>query len=137
MERVDIGGKSFSVTWSLSKNRNAWVRLKGEIIAISLPSRWPETERKRIGQELLEKAVRSIEKGKWKIGERSKLEFYHGQKVTALGKGYEVVFVPGKRFGARIDGGRIEVRVVEGHHSKSKKASALVKKRMVEALMPA
>jgi predicted metal-dependent hydrolase len=136
VESVKIGDRSYSISVSLSGNRNAWVRLKGDIIALSLPSRWPVSERKRIGDELLSKAIRSIELGRWKPVERGKIEFSHGQRVSALGKSFEIVFISGKRFGARIQDDRIEVRVVETHQSKTKVASALARKRMIEALMP-
>lgn len=135
--KLEINGRMFSVSWELSRNRNAWARLKGETIVIRLPSRWPKSERKEIGEKLLKRVVRSIEKGKWKPEDNQKVEFSHGQKLMAFGRQFEIAFIPSDRFGSkRVKGKLVEVKVVEDHPEKTKMASNLAKKRIVEAVMP-
>ena len=137
MEKLEINNRMFSVSWELSRNRNAWARLKGETIVISLPSRWPKSERKEIGEKLLKRVVRSIERGKWKPEDSKRIEFSHGQRLIALGKEFEIVFIPSERFGSRkVKAKRVEVEVVEDHRERDRIVSDLVRKRIVEALMP-
>ncbi|MEW6748324.1 MAG: M48 family metallopeptidase [Candidatus Micrarchaeota archaeon] len=134
---MEINGRTFSIILSLSKNRNAWARLRGDRIAISIPSRWPVSERKRSAEDLLKRAVRSIEKGRWKPGNNSKIELSHGQMVHALGRRFAIRFVPSDAFGSRVSkDGVVEIRVEERHPDKAKLASAHAKRRIVEAVMP-
>lgn len=136
METIGINGKQYAVNRILTRNRNAWARLRDNVLTISIPSRWPEREKKRIGDELLRKAVSSIEKGKWTGEAVSKLRFSHGQRLSALGREFELVFVPSSRFRTRVVGDRIEVSVNDAHGEKNARASEAVKRSIIRTLMP-
>ncbi len=138
VESVAIGGRQFAIMRIASSNRNATARLKGETIVISLPSRWPASERERVGASLLKRAVRAIEKGRWKpdrMGKAGKARFFHGQRLRALGREFDVVMVRGSRFGARAADGRIEVRAAE-HPDADTRISELVRREITRELMP-
>ncbi|HSB47033.1 MAG TPA: M48 family metallopeptidase [Candidatus Bilamarchaeum sp.] len=133
---IEIGGTTFSVDTVPSANRNAVAKLRGRTIVISLPSRWPASEKERVWKSLLGRAVRAIERGKWKPESSSKVEFSHGQKIFALGKEFEIAFVPHSRFRSRTVGRRIEINTVEGHPEMASRASRLVRRELEKALMP-
>jgi predicted metal-dependent hydrolase len=135
VESVTINGKSFAIMRIASGNRNATARLKDGAIVISLPSRWPARERERVGANLLKRAARAIEKGKWKLQKGGKARFFHGQRVRALGREYEIVIARGSRFGAKAQGGRIEVRAAE-HPGADMRISELVRREITRELMP-
>ncbi|MEW6035517.1 MAG: SprT family zinc-dependent metalloprotease [Candidatus Micrarchaeota archaeon] len=132
---IEIAGKKYAVERTLSRNRNAWARLRRGTIRISIPARWPAHERERTGEDLLRRAIRSIETGRWKDDANTKVGFRNGQRISAMGRDFGVEFLPSGRFGCRLDGGRISVRVVETHPDKEKKASALIRRKIVEAVM--
>jgi predicted metal-dependent hydrolase len=136
VECAEINGRTFLITHVLSRNRNAWARLKEDTIVISLPSRWPKAERERIAARLEKRAIRAIERGKWGPAHAAKLKFFHGQRFSAMGKELEIAFVPSKRFWGRVKGNRIEVKVDDSHPEKETIASKLAGKRIVENLMP-
>lgn len=131
-ETVCICGKAYPIRRSLSSNRTASAKLKGGAIHISVPARWPKSEKERISSDLLGRAVKAIEKGRWKEEQCSRVLFSDGQKVVALGREMEITFIPANRFGSRLAGGRLEVRVVENHPKKAEMASRLARKRIVE-----
>ena len=138
MESATINSRTFPIMRIASSNRNATARLKDGAIVISLPSRWPASERERIGASLLKRAIRAIEKGKWKPdlqGRRGKAKFFHGQRISALGRQYDIVVARGSRFGARTGDGRIEVRAAE-HPEADARISELVRREIVRQLMP-
>lgn len=135
VDKIEIAGTAFPIECLLTGNRNAWARLREGRIVISIPSRWPESERKKTFSNLLKRAVRSIEKGKWKAGQR-KTEFFHGQKLIAMGGELEMAFVPARRFGCAAQDGMVEVKVVHGHPEAEKRAFALARKGIIRILMP-
>jgi predicted metal-dependent hydrolase len=134
---IVINGKTFIVSRTLSGNRNAAARLRGGVIQISLPSRWPAHEKERVADNLLRRSIRAIESGKWRLDAGAKVSLSNGQRVTVMGIPFDIAFVPGTRFGSRTVGGRIEVRMDSSHQRAIEKASALARKRLVEAAMPA
>lgn len=136
MDSVVINSRTYAINRVLSRNRNASARLKDGVIVVSLPARWSVKDKEEIGSDLLGRAIRSIEKGRWNPDANKKSGFSHGQKVNALGKQFEIVFVPGARFRAKCDGGRIVVKVNEAHPKKEEKISSLVRKRITETVMP-
>ncbi len=136
MDSVVINSRAYAITRILSRNRNASARLKDGAIVVSVPARWPAREREEVGSDLLRRAIKSIEKGRWSPEGSKKSEFSHGQKVKALGKEFEIFIVPGARFGVRNDGGRILVKVNEAHPKKQEKISSLVRKKITDAVMP-
>ena len=136
MEQIAISGKEYSVNRLESKNKNAWGRLRGDTIVISIPSRWPKKEKDETFADLLKRAVRAIEKGKWSPQKTKKLEFSHGQRISALGKEFEISFISSKRFGSAFDGDILRIKVVENHPYKQKIASKLAQKKLAEALKP-
>ncbi|MDD5340533.1 MAG: M48 family metallopeptidase [Candidatus ainarchaeum sp.] len=135
MESVAIGGRTFAIMRIASSNRNATARLKGETIVISLPSRWQASERERVGASLMKRAVRAIEKGRWKPGRAGRARFFHGQRLRALGREFEIIMARGKRFGAKAKGQRIEVRAAE-HPDADTRISGLVRREITRELMP-
>jgi predicted metal-dependent hydrolase len=136
VEETEIGGRTFKISRVLSRNRNAWARLKDDTIVISLPARWPGAEKERVGGNLLRRAIRAIAKGRWKIEGSRKVTFTHGQKLSAMGKEFELMFIPSGRFGKRARGQRIEIMVDDAHPKKHEKASALARSCLICELMP-
>ncbi len=136
MERVEINGRKFTVCRILSKNRNANARLKGNSIVVSIPSRWSRAEREKTEENLLRRAIKAIAKGRWNPEAHKKMLFSHGQRARAMGKEFDIVFMPAKKFGSRARGSRIEVKVDESHPQYQRKASDLVRRRIAESLMP-
>lgn len=136
MEGIEINGKNFRICRILSKNRNASARLKDDTIVVSVPSRWPRAEKEKTFSSLLRRAVKAIANGSWNPDAHKKIVFSDGQRLRAMDREFEVVFIPAKRFGSRIRDGKIEVKVDEGHPQKHKKASDTVRRRIIESLMP-
>lgn len=133
---VEIGGRTFRVSTIASSNRNAVARLKGRTIVISLPSKWPASEKERIWNNLYRRAVRSIERGRWRPENSRKLGFSHGQTIVAMGNEFEIALMPHRNFRSRTLGRKIEVGVVEDHPETSERASRLVRKELERNLMP-
>ncbi len=134
---VIIGGKRFQVSRTLSRNRNAAAKLRGGTIHISLPSRWPSGEKERVAENLLRRSIKAIESGRWRDEAQTRVAFSHGQTVTAMGMPFDISFVPGSRFGSRVRGSRIEVRTDDAHPEKDARASAIVRRKIIHAAMPA
>lgn len=142
MESIVINGRAFGVARVLTDNRNATARLRDGQIVIGVPSRWPAREKERVAASLLKRAARAIEKGRWKpdLAGKGRARFFHGQRLKALGREFEVLVLDGRRFGARLRDGRIEVRAplrVQMHAQKEKKVAGLVRREITRALMPA
>lgn len=135
MESIDINGVSFRISRIFTKNRNASARLREGAIIISLPSRWPEREKERVGTDLLKRAIAAIGKGRWNPQTNTKPRFFHGQKLKALGNEFELVFIQGKKFRGSTKQGKIEIRVPE-HPQKNEKISKIVRREIVKSLMP-
>ena len=135
---IEINGKRFTLIREASRNRNAWARLREDILTITIPSRWPEPEKRRIGDELLAKAMKAIEKGRWTGVSAKKVGFSHGQKLELMGRALEIEFVSAGRFRAKMtDGGsRLVVMMDESHPKKHEKASAIAKGCIIGMLMP-
>lgn len=136
MNCIEINGRTFLINHIMSRNKNAWARLKGNTIVISLPSRWPEAEREKIAARLEKRAIRAIERGRWGSAPPRKLMFFHGQKLNIMGNELEITFVPSKRFRSRVKGNIIEVKVDDNHPEKDRIASKLARRKIVESLMP-
>lgn len=136
MEKVRINGKDFPVLRLTSANRTASARLKGGSIVISVPSRWPRGEKERVSANLLGRAIKAIGTGRWNEGGAAKVAFKDGQKVEALGKELEIVFMPSQRFRSRLRENRVEVCVVEGHPEMEEVAARLARRRIVQDAMP-
>jgi predicted metal-dependent hydrolase len=135
VESAIINGRTFGIIRIATGNRNATARLRNGSIVIGLPSRWPAGERQKIGESLLKRAIRAIETGKWKLEKAGKAKFFHGQRLSALGKEYEITLTKGRRFGAKASDGRIEVRTAE-HPRADERVSALVRREISRELLP-
>lgn len=135
METTEIAGKAFTIERVLTRNKNATARLRDEKIIISLPSRWPLSEQEKIEADLLKRAIKSIEKGRWNINAGKKMEYSHGQRFVILGKEFEISFVQSKRFGVEIVGRKVEVRIND-HPNKNKIVAGLIRKKISALLMP-
>jgi len=136
VESVTINGRDYAIVRTPSDNRNAVARLRGGNIVITLPRRWPNSERERVAANLLKRAVRAIEKGNWSPERATRVAFAHGQRVTAFGRELAVVFVPGRRFGAKVRDGKLEVRVDEAHSHKGERAAAAARRAITKTFMP-
>ncbi len=133
---MEINGRDYKVVLTLSSNRNAWARLRGDSIVISVPSRWPRHERERVASNLEKRAVRAIARGRWKCAQAGKLLFRDGQKLPVLGRSMEISLRPSGRFGCRIIGDRVEVAVVPSHPRMEEIVSGLVRKKITTHIMP-
>jgi predicted metal-dependent hydrolase len=133
---VEIAGRLFTIEHVSSPNKNAVARLKDGRIVISLPSRWPAGEKRRVAESLRKRAIRAIERGKWKPETSRRLEFFDGQMLSALGRELMVWMVPGRRFGCRMAGGRLEIAYVPDHPERSARASMAARKAITEAFLP-
>ena len=137
MDSFEANGRRFTVVRSLSRNKNAWARLRGDVLTISIPSRWPDSEKRRISDDLLGKSIRSIEKGRWTGESAGRIVFKHGQRVKVFGKEFEIIFMDGRGFRSRVlDGRRIVVEIDPLHPDRLAKASALAKACLVKVLKP-
>ena len=135
VESITVNGRTFAIVRIATSNRNATARLKGGSIVVGVPARWPLRERERVSADLLRRAVKAIGSGKWKPDRGGKARFFHGQRVRALGREYEIAISRGSRFGAKAGNGRIEVRAAE-HPSAESRISALVRREMMRDLLP-
>ena len=131
MQEIELAGTKFFVIERITKNKNASARLKDKQIIISIPARWPNSEKQKIKDKLQKRAIRAIEKGKWRINKVKKTRFYHGQKVKVLENEFEIIFISGERFDSRIKEDKIELLLPE-HPEKEKIASLLVRKEITE-----
>ncbi len=138
MESIVINGRAFGIARVLTDNRNATARLRDGQIVIGIPSRWPAREKEKVAASLLKRAAMAIEKGRWKPDRAGKgrARFFHGQRLKALGREFEVLVLDGRRFGARLRDGMIEVRAPT-HAQKEKRVAGLVRREITRALMPA
>jgi predicted metal-dependent hydrolase len=133
---IEINGRTYGVEVVMTRNRNAYARLKGETIVVRLPSRWPKKDREKTVSSLVRRTAKEIAKGRWTPEGSRKLEFSHGQTINVMGRDFDIAFIPSERFGGRLKGDRIEVKVAE-HPDMRKKASAIVCRQIVKAMKPA
>ncbi|MBI5228382.1 M48 family metallopeptidase [Candidatus Micrarchaeota archaeon] len=139
MEIVDINGAQYQILITPSNNRTAIAKLREDTILISVPSRWPNKEKERIVKSLQERAIKAIARGKWggKKESRKRVEFSHGQKVTALGEEFNIQFLESEsgQFYSKLHEGQIEIRA-PNHPEKDKIASELARKHMTKKITP-
>jgi len=135
VEKIEINGRSYNISITESKNRNAYGKLREDVIEISIPSRWPKKEREKTAMQLLKRTIKEIERGRWTVQGSRKLAFAHGQRINAIGKSFEIVFRSGGRVRSKTKGNVIEVIVPE-HESKDKLASELVVKQLIKNIKP-
>lgn len=135
METVHINGKDYPVELIL-KNRGkaATARFSEGKIIIRIPRRAPLPERKELYENLLKRASRSIAKGRWK--EKKKIKLENGEKLSILGKEYEIRVLEGRNKRMRIENNRLLVRTPDGTSGMEKRMAKLflpeVEKRLVE-----
>ena len=132
-ETVEIDGERFTIHEILSRNKNATARLRQNKIIISLPSRWPVSERQRIGANLKKRAIRSIKMGKWNPNIGQHLQFEHCQSLVVMGKEFEINLIKANRFGVRVNGRKL---IVAGELDKKHKITKLIRKKVTEMIMP-
>lgn len=136
MTKIEVGDRTFRVVRTLCKNKNASARLRNDTIFISIPIRWPNSEKRRVYENLFKRAVRAIERGRWGIRSNKKLEFDHGQKLSALGTEFELEFIPSKRFMSKLVDGKIIVKFNEQHEKRRERIAVHVRKHIVDGVMP-
>lgn len=135
MEKLEINGRLYEVRVEFTRNRNAYARLKGETILVTMPQRWPAKDREKTIASLVKRTAKEIAKGRWTPEGSRKLHFSHGQTISVLGQNYDLVFLPSAKFGGKIKDNAIEVRVAE-HPEKQKKASQIVCKQIIRKAKP-
>jgi len=136
VESIDINGRVFRIEKVLSRNRHANAKLSGGSIVVSIPSRWSSKDKEETFDTLLKRAIKAIAEGRWNPDAHTKLLFTDGQLVSAMGHDFHIRFMESQRFGSRIRGSTIEVKVVPGDPRLKEKASRHVKRRITDALMP-
>jgi predicted metal-dependent hydrolase len=119
----------------MTRNRNAYARLKGSTIQVSMPTRWPKKDREKTIERLVKRTVKEIMRGRWTPEGTKKLEFSHGQRISAMGRDFDVLYIPSQRFGGRVKDSRIEVKVTD-HPEMERKASEIVTKQLIKAMKP-
>ncbi len=132
---VEINGRKFGIVRMLNKNKNASARLREGRIVISIPQRWPNSEKLRVETNLLQRAIRSIEIGKWQVEKSKKIIFFHGQMVTVMGKRFRINFVESERFGSCLDDEEITIKINSNHPQKDEIAAKRVKSIIVNQIM--
>ncbi len=132
-DSVTIGKETYAVRFEHSRNRNASARLRDGAITISIPSRWPKSERERVARNLLSRSIKSIELGKWNPEQEKRVSFHDGQHLTAMGQEFDISMKEGKRFRAKTKMNRIEISFAD-HPKKDEKISSLVRREITKAI---
>lgn len=135
MDKVEINGESFTVALTLCKNRNASARLRDGEIALRIPSRWPAHVRDRICKNLLKRAIKSIESGKWDPEHGKSIRFFDGQAISVMGKRYTIRLSCSSRSRATVQDGELHIAVPEGPGRDGRIAS-IVRREMAKAMGP-
>lgn len=134
-DSITIENRTYSVRFDHSKNRNASARFRDGVISISIPLRWPKSERERVARNLLSRSIKSIELGKWNPEQEKRVRFRDGQHLTAMGQEFDLSIKEGKRFRAKTKSERIEISFAE-HPKKDEKISSLVRREITKAIDP-
>jgi predicted metal-dependent hydrolase len=135
VEQIEINGEIFLVQETLTDNKNATARLRGNAILIGIPSRWPSSERERAKTNLKKRAIKSIEKGKWKKNTGKRLEFTDGQNLVVLGDEFQIHMAESERLRVSIIGRKVNVLLNKIAHDKSTVARR-VTKEIAKVVMP-
>jgi predicted metal-dependent hydrolase len=90
MESVEIKGKKYSVIHVRSKNKHANARLSADQIIVKVPSNWPASDVDKTFSDLTARAIKNIEKERWKDRDMKRIEFFHGQFVEILGRKFRI-----------------------------------------------
>lgn len=135
LDPVQINDQTYAVECIITKNKHANARLKGDKILISIPSRWPSSEKQKTIIELKQRAVKAISSGKWKYENRKKIRFFHGQQLVGMGKTFNILFHPSKRFNLQQNNGTIDI-LVPMHLSMDDKTSSNIRTKITNALLP-
>jgi len=135
METVQINGKNYPVEFILKNSgRSATARLREGKIVIRIPKRAPNHERIELYENLLKRVARSIAKGRWK--EKKKIKLEEGNKLTILGRDYEVKILEGKNKRIKLEENKILIRTPDGTDGMEKRFGKLflpdVEKRLME-----
>ena len=85
-----IQGKQYSVVLLRSKNKHASAKLKGTQIIVKIPYNWPSRDVDKTFHELSSKALRNIERGKWRERDMKKIRFSHNQEFEVLGRKFRI-----------------------------------------------
>ncbi len=124
METIQINGKDYPVELILkNRGRAATARLRDGKIVIRIPKRAPKHERIEVYENLLKRIARSIAKGRWK--EKKKIKLEDGNKLTILGKDYEVKIIEGKNKRMKIEDDKILIRTPDGTYGMEKRIGKL------------
>lgn len=124
MESVNINGKDYFIELILKNSgRSASARLRDGKIVIRIPKRASDKQRSEIYENLKRRSIHSIEKGKWL--DKKKLELQHGQRISIMGKEYELQVISGKKRRLRLNGDAIIARTPDGTNGVGEKLGAL------------
>lgn len=88
---VTINNSIYKVLYFEKKAKRARSTLKpSNELHIKIPIHWKNSIKNKIYLELLEKSIKSIEKGKWTSPINSKYSFFDGQKLRIFGSDYSI-----------------------------------------------
>jgi len=90
MAGVEIKGKMYEIVLMRTKYRHASSRLKDNQIIVKIPYRWPANDVDKTFHELSTKAIRNIEKGRWKERDMKRIEFSIDQELEVLGRKFRI-----------------------------------------------
>jgi predicted metal-dependent hydrolase len=90
MDEVDIAGKTYDIVLIRTRYRHASSRLKGNQIIVKIPYGWPSDDVDKTFQELSSKAIKNIERGRWRERDMKEINFTYGQEVEVLGRRFRI-----------------------------------------------
>jgi hypothetical protein len=131
---ANVNGNQITISWIPSKNRNAIAKIRDGKLVISIPVKWSKKDRLEIGTKLEARALRSIEKGKWSPDDNAPIRFSHGQRLSAMGSEFLILFGRGQRPRGRLNDRIIEVELPNPDDNQT--ASKLVRKILSKAMLP-
>ncbi len=134
METVQINGKDYLVELILkNRGRTATARLRDGRIIIRIPKRAPISERRELYENLLKRAASSIAKGRWK--EKRKIRLEDRERLTILGKDYEIQILEGKNKRMKIKNDKLLIRTPDGIAGMEKRIGKLFLPEVENRLM--
>jgi predicted metal-dependent hydrolase len=89
MEHI-INGKQYFVVLERSRNKHANCKLRGQEIVVKIPYNWPAKDVDKTFHELSSKAIKNIERGRWKERDMKKIEFSQDQEIEILGRRFKI-----------------------------------------------
>ncbi len=139
MDSVVVGNRRFFVRRVGTNAKNASAFIRHDEIVIRIPVHWPREEGFKAFLDLQRKMTKKLEKNPLRSG-TAKIRFTHGQKITVLGKPFEVTVTEGRSriSKGRINNGLIQVELASGlpDGKKAEHVSNLARRVMSRQVLP-